>query len=93
VFMSEHLEKAGCGFSRRHFKCVPCDKSRIGGFSPHDGVSKVVSLHVKINDMNDPLDIALSEQSSKQATARRHDGSRDDSRLRPLQVQGRLEES
>ncbi|KAJ3375181.1 Mitochondrial inner membrane protease atp23 [Allomyces arbusculus] len=37
-FLMQHLEAAGCGFSRKHFICQPCDPTRSGGFSPEYGV-------------------------------------------------------
>ncbi|KAI9189647.1 Mitochondrial inner membrane protease atp23 [Blastocladiella emersonii ATCC 22665] len=37
-FLTQHLEAAGCGFSRQHMICQPCDPTRSGGFSPEHGV-------------------------------------------------------
>eukprot|EP00842_Homolaphlyctis_polyrhiza_P005777 jgi/Hompol1/61/HPOL_003977-RA len=36
--MMESLEKAGCPFKPEHFRCVPCDASRAGGFAPAHGI-------------------------------------------------------
>lgn len=38
-FMLDELEKAGCPFDASLFKCIPCDASKAGGFSPDYGVS------------------------------------------------------
>ncbi|KAJ3217384.1 Mitochondrial inner membrane protease atp23 [Clydaea vesicula] len=38
-FMLENLKKSGCEFDvEKHFKCVPCDFKRSGGFSPELGI-------------------------------------------------------
>ncbi|CAG8580121.1 9109_t:CDS:2 [Dentiscutata heterogama] len=38
VFMLKNLEEAGCKPDKKHFKCLPCDNTRSGGFSPDHGI-------------------------------------------------------
>ncbi|CAG8601386.1 11403_t:CDS:2 [Cetraspora pellucida] len=38
VFMLKNLEDAGCKPDKKHFKCLPCDNTRSGGFSPDHGI-------------------------------------------------------
>ncbi|KAL1920643.1 uncharacterized protein VTP21DRAFT_1020 [Calcarisporiella thermophila] len=38
VFMLQHLDKIGCRLEKHHFQCMPCDKTRSGGFSPEHGI-------------------------------------------------------
>ncbi|CAG8435575.1 5763_t:CDS:2 [Diversispora eburnea] len=38
VFMLKSLEEAGCKIEKKHFKCLPCDNTRSGGFSPDHGI-------------------------------------------------------
>ncbi|KAG9290280.1 hypothetical protein G9A89_022256 [Geosiphon pyriformis] len=38
VFMLQRLEQAGCKIERNHFRCLPCDATRTGGFSPGHGI-------------------------------------------------------
>ncbi|KAG2171423.1 hypothetical protein INT43_009084, partial [Umbelopsis isabellina] len=37
-FMLENLQKVGCAMKKEDFKCMPCDETRSGGFSPQDGI-------------------------------------------------------
>ncbi|KAJ2958392.1 hypothetical protein NQZ79_g5968 [Umbelopsis isabellina] len=37
-FMLENLQKVGCTMKKEDFKCMPCDETRSGGFSPQDGI-------------------------------------------------------
>ena len=37
--MMENLERAGCPLDiEKHFKCIPCDDKRSGGFSTQEGI-------------------------------------------------------
>ncbi|KAI8923405.1 peptidase M76 family-domain-containing protein [Entophlyctis helioformis] len=38
AFMLKELDKAGCTLQPDHFKCVPCDPTRAGGFAPTHGI-------------------------------------------------------
>ncbi|CAG8495834.1 31_t:CDS:2 [Acaulospora morrowiae] len=38
IFMLKSLEEAGCKIEKKHFKCLPCDNTRSGGFSPAHGI-------------------------------------------------------
>ncbi|KAI9289486.1 peptidase M76 family-domain-containing protein [Umbelopsis sp. AD052] len=37
-FMLDNLKKVGCAMTKEDFKCMPCDETRSGGFSPQDGI-------------------------------------------------------
>ncbi|KAH6559906.1 hypothetical protein BASA50_008995 [Batrachochytrium salamandrivorans] len=37
-FMAQELQKSGCPFKPEHFKCLPCDVTRAGGFAPAYGI-------------------------------------------------------
>jgi inner membrane protease ATP23 len=36
--MSKELEKVGCPIKTEELKCMPCDNTRSGGFSPEYGI-------------------------------------------------------
>jgi inner membrane protease ATP23 len=38
MFMLDNLRKVGCGMTKEDFKCMPCDETRSGGFSPSEGI-------------------------------------------------------
>ncbi|CAJ0847028.1 8557_t:CDS:2 [Entrophospora sp. SA101] len=38
IFMLKSLEEIGYKLDKNHFKCLPCDETRSGGFSPELGI-------------------------------------------------------
>ncbi|KAJ1970044.1 Mitochondrial inner membrane protease atp23 [Dispira parvispora] len=54
-FLLDELEKSGCAFSREHLKCLPCDATRSGGFSPKQGVQICYNRLISKGHMEDTI--------------------------------------
>ncbi|KAL7747274.1 Mitochondrial inner membrane protease atp23 [Sorochytrium milnesiophthora] len=54
-FMLQHLEAAGCPFTRRNMICQPCDATRSGGFAPEYGVVLCENRFISKSHMEDTL--------------------------------------
>ncbi|KAJ3186217.1 Mitochondrial inner membrane protease atp23 [Gaertneriomyces sp. JEL0708] len=54
-FMLENLEKAGCPFTEKHFRCTPCDVTRAGGFAPNFGVVLCQNSFLSKQHMEDTM--------------------------------------